>query len=360
VAGQIQDKKVIERAGHKDSSILMKGMMPQDANCAIIGRGQANGDRPLDHRTRVPDPAKFRDPLVTAKGEARATVALRGLETVWFNTGTLCNLTCRNCYIESSPRNDRLAYLTAVEVEIFLREIASDRLPTKRIGFTGGEPLMNPDIIAMLDAVLSRGLEALVLTNAMKPLRRHRAALLALRDRYGDRLTLRVSLDHYDPAIHEQERGRRSWAPALDGLIWLARNGFRLDVAGRRFTAEPEDALRDGFAALFAEHGIDLDAYDPVRLMLFPEMQPEQDVPEITTACWGILHKSPDDVMCASARMVVKRRGAPNPVVLACTLLAYDPRFEMGSTLAEASGPVSLNHPFCASFCVLGGASCSR
>jgi hypothetical protein len=219
---------------------------------------------------------------------------------------------------------------------------------------------MNPQIVAMLDAVLSRDLDALVLTNAMKPLRKLRPEMLALRAAYGDRMTIRVSLDHYDPALHEQERGRRSWAPALDGLIWLARNGFRLDVAGRRFTGESEDALRDGFARLFAEHDIPIDAHDPVRLVLFPEMEPQRDVPEITTSCWAILQKSPDEVMCASARMVVKRQGALSPVVLACTLLAYDPRFEMGATLAEASAAVSLNHPFCASFCVLGGASCSR
>jgi uncharacterized Fe-S cluster-containing radical SAM superfamily protein len=310
--------------------------------------------------SRLLDPAKFRDPLVTATGESRATVALRGLETLWFNTGTLCNLTCRNCYIESTPRNERLSYLTAAEVTTYLEEIARDRLPTRLIGFTGGEPFMNPQIVAMLDAVLSRDLDALVLTNAMRPLRKLRPEMLALRAAYGDRMTIRVSLDHYDPALHEQERGRRSWAPALDGLIWLARNGFRLDVAGRRFTGESEDALRDGFARLFAEHDIPIDAHDPVRLVLFPEMEPQRDVPEITTSCWAILQKSPDEVMCASARMVVKRQGALSPVVLACTLLAYDPRFEMGATLAEASAAVSLNHPFCASFCVLGGASCSR
>jgi MoaA/NifB/PqqE/SkfB family radical SAM enzyme len=313
----------------------------------------------LDQMTPVLDAAKFRDPFVTAKGETRATVALRALETLWFNTGTLCNLTCRNCYIESSPRNERLVYLTAAEVEIYLDEIAGDRLPTKLIGFTGGEPFMNPDIVPMLQSVLSRGLDALVLTNAMKPLRKVRAELLALRERHGDRLTIRVSVDHYDPSIHEQERGRRSWAPTLDGLTWLVANGFKLDIAGRRFTGESEDALRAGFARLFAEYGIEVDAFDPVRLMLFPEMEPDRDVPEITTACWGILHKSPDDVMCASARMVAKKAGAATPVVLACTLLAYDPRFEMGTTLAEASESVSLNHPFCASFCVLGGASCS-
>jgi hypothetical protein len=314
----------------------------------------------MDAQFQPLDPGKFRDPFVTAKGESRAQVALRALETLWFNTGTLCNLTCRNCYIESSPRNDRLAYLSLDEVRGYLDEIARDALPTKLIGFTGGEPFMNRDIIAMLHEVLSRGFDALVLTNAMKPMRRLRPQLLALRDAYGERLRIRVSLDHYDPAIHEAERGRRSWAPTIDGLVWLARNGFALDVAGRRFSGEPEDELRGGFARLFGEFDVPIDAADPVRLMLFPEMEAQRDVPEITTACWGILHKSPDDVMCASARMVVKRNGATAPAVLACTLLAYDQQFELGRTLAEAARPVSLNHAFCAAFCVLGGAACSR
>jgi len=306
------------------------------------------------------DPAKFRDPFTTAKGDVRAQVALRALETLWFNTGTLCNLTCRNCYIESSPRNDRLAYLTHDEVREYLDEIARERLPTQLIGFTGGEPFMNPDIVAMLGDVLSRGLDALILTNAMKPMRKLRPQLLALREAYGDRLRIRVSLDHHSPAVHEAERGRRSWTPTIDGLVWLARNGFAIDVAGRRFSGEPEAELRAGFARLFAELDIPIDADDPVRLMLFPEMDAQHDVPEITTACWGILHKSPDDVMCASARMVVKHKDAGAPSVLACTLVPYDRQFELGRTLAEAARPVSLNHPYCASFCVLGGAACSR
>jgi len=94
--------------------------------------------------------------------------------------------------------------------------------------------------------------------------------------------------------------------------------------------------------------------------MVFPEMDEASDVPEITEACWGILGKSPESVMCASSRMVVKRKGASHPVVLACTLLPYDHRFELGQTLAAASGAVPLNHPHCAKFCVLGGGACSR
>ena len=314
----------------------------------------------MDHHSPRLDPAKFRDPLVTAKGEQRAVVALKELDTLWFNTGTLCNLTCVNCYIDSSPRNDRLVWLTVNDVQDYLDEISRDGLPTRLIGFTGGEPFMNPDLIAMLDLVLSRGFEALVLTNAMVPLRKARTPLLDLRDRYGVALRIRVSLDHHTPAIHEAERGPRSWAETLNGLIWLARNEFSIDVSGRHFTAETNDELRDGYARLFAANEIPVDAHDPVRLMLFPEMEPGRDVPEITTACWGILHKAPDDVMCASARMVVKRKGAAVPAVVACTLLPYDPGFELGRTLAEASGAVALNHPYCASFCVLGGAACSR
>ena len=36
------------------------------------------------------------------------------------------------------------------------------------IGFTGGEPFMNPEMIAMAEAALSRGYEVLILTNAMR------------------------------------------------------------------------------------------------------------------------------------------------------------------------------------------------
>lgn len=306
------------------------------------------------------DPRKFRDPAITARGERRAQVRLTALETLWFNTGTLCNLTCANCYIESSPRNDRLAWLRHDDVRRYLDEILERGLPTRVIGFTGGEPFMNPAFPAMLEDVLSRGLSALVLTNAMKPMRKCRPALLRLQARHGDRLTIRVSLDHYGPAVHEAERGRRSWEPTIDGLLWLSRNGFDVHVAARRLSGESEEQLRQGFARLFAGLGVGIEAADPVRLMIFPEMDDGHDVPEITEACWGLLGKSPDSVMCASARMVVRRREAERPAVLACTLLPYDPQFELGETLAEAERPVPLNHPHCAAFCVLGGAACSR
>ncbi len=304
---------------------------------------------------------KFLDPETTADGSRRASVSLQDPKTLWFNTGTLCNITCVNCYIESSPANDRLAYMHAQEVRDFLDQIDQRNWPIREIGFTGGEPFLNPEIIAMLRACLKRGYDVLVLTNAMRPMMRDsvQRGLLDLREKFGDKLTLRVSLDHWQATLHDEIRGPGAFDKTLNGLKWLRDNGFKMAVAGRAVWLASDAEARAGYGAFFAENGLNIDPQDPAMTVIFPEMDEMADVPEITTACWCILGKSPGDVMCASARMVAKRKGAETPVVLACTLLAYDRAFEMGATLAEAEGDVALNHPHCAKFCVLGGASCS-
>ncbi len=313
----------------------------------------------MDAVNTLSAPGKFQHPDRTAKGEPRASVALAALETLWVNTGTLYNIECAHCYIESSPANDRLAYLTNEELAPFLDE--SREMGAREIGFTGGEPFLNPDMTAMAEAALSRGFDVLILTNAMRPMMRPRVQekLLALRARFHDSLTLRVSLDHFTRHGHDAERGDGAFGAAMTGLDWLREHRFRITIAGRGLSGESDADLRRGFAALFEARGLPIDASDPAQLVIFPEMDPDRDVPEITTACWSILGKEPSSVMCASSRMLVKRKGATAPSVAACTLLPYEEQFDMGSSLAEAARPVKLNHPFCAQFCVLGGASCS-
>ena len=304
---------------------------------------------------------KFEHPEITAKGETRATVALEAAATLWFNTGTLCNIACTRCYIESSPTNDRLVYITADEVEAYLDQIEERNWPVKEIAFTGGEPFMNPEMIEMAERALARGFEVLILTNAMRPMMRARVreGLLALHKTYADKLTLRISLDHFRREFHDEERGEGSYDATLTGMRWIRDAGIKMAIAGRTIWGDTDAESRAGFAKLFAEEGFDIDAQNPGMTVLFPEMDETADVPEITTSCWSILNKSPKDVMCSSSRMVVKRKGAESPTILACTLLPYDPEFELGTTLAEAERPVHLNHPHCAKFCVLGGASCS-
>ena len=110
---------------------------------------------------------KFNNPDYTISGERRAKVELKSLKTLWFNTGTLCNIECKNCYIESSPTNDDLVYIKVAEVQKFINEILKLSLPVQEIGLTGGEPFMNPDITKIIELCVCKGFNVLVLPMKM-------------------------------------------------------------------------------------------------------------------------------------------------------------------------------------------------
>ncbi len=302
---------------------------------------------------------KFNHPNFTAEGDERAVVELTHLKTLWFNTGSLCNIACKNCFMESSPKNDALVYLSIEEVKRYLDEAKKDELPIEEIGFTGGEPFMNKSLIKMIKMSLSQGYQVLVLSNAMRPMHHKFKELLHIKKLYGSKLTIRISIDHYTRSKHELIRGPNTWAPMLRGIHWLATHGFNLAIAGRACWNESDEQTRAGYANLFKSERIPIDASKKSSLVLFPEMDNSMEVPEITAHCWDILDVTPGTMMCATSRMIVKRKGDIEPSIVPCTLLPYDKKFELGYNLSESSKTVHLNHPHCSKFCVLGGATCN-
>lgn len=299
---------------------------------------------------------KFNDPFITADGNKRAFIEAKKINTLWFNTGTLCNIECKNCYIESSPKNDRLVYLTFDEVKLFIDEAIDNNLKTKEIGFTGGEPFMNKDILKMVDYALEKKFKVLILSNAMKPMLNKKEELLKLRH---PNLTIRVSIDHYNKTKHEEVRGKGTYEVMMKGLNWLSKNNFNFALATRLLWDESENNLRQNFQEFINTYQLNLDAYSKEQLVTFAEMDEKIDTPEITTDCWGILNKDPNDIMCSWSRMVVKKKGSKKPSVIACTLLPYDEEFDLGESLTNSLQKIYLNHKHCSKFCVLGGSSCS-
>lgn len=198
--------------------------------------------------TALIDPAKFKDPEMTAKGENRAHVSFNALETLWFNTGSLCNIECENCYIQSSPTADHFIYLTPDDMAPYLDEVDEIADGTIEIAFTGGEPYMNPDILRLSEMALKRGHSLLILTNAMKPLMRPRLqkGVVDLNKRFPGKMTLRVSLDHFSEKGHDAERGEGSFTTGIKGMNWLSRNGVALNIAGRAMFSEDEATARSG------------------------------------------------------------------------------------------------------------------
>ena len=299
---------------------------------------------------------KFKDQKVTADGSNRAFIEARNIKTLWFNTGTLCNIECKNCYIESSPKNDSLAYLTFEEVKSFIDEAIDKNLGTNEIGFTGGEPFMNKDIMKMIDYSLRKRLKVLVLSNAMKPMLNRTKELIKLNH---SNLTIRVSIDHYEKEKHEEIRGKNTYDVMMQGLKWLNENNFNYTLATRLLWNEKEEDLRKNFGTFIKNNNLRLDTNSPKELVTFAEMDEKIDTPEITTSCWDILNKDPNDVMCSWSRMVVRKKNSKNPSVIACTLLPYADEFDLGETLTNSLQKIYLNHKHCSKFCVLGGSSCS-
>ena len=299
---------------------------------------------------------KFKNQKVTADGSNRAFIEARNIKTLWFNTGTLCNIECKNCYIESSPKNDSLAYLNFDEVKSFIDEAIDKNLGTNEIGFTGGEPFMNKDIMKMIDYSLRKRLKVLVLSNAMKPMLNRTKELIKLNH---SNLTIRVSIDHYEKEKHEEIRGKNTYDVMMQGLKWLNENNFNYTLATRLLWNEKEEDLRKNFGTFIKNNNLRLDTNSPKELVTFAEMDEKIDTPEITTSCWDILNKDPNDIMCSWSRMVVRKKNSKNPSVIACTLLPYADEFDLGETLTNSLQKIYLNHKHCSKFCVLGGSSCS-
>lgn len=304
---------------------------------------------------------KFEDPWITENGDRRARVALKSPKILWFNTGTLCNINCQNCYIKSSPTNNALVYITADEVSEYLDQLVTRKWPVGEIGLTGGEPFMNPEILKIIESCLDRNYVVLILTNAMQPMMRKniKEGLIKLNELFPNKIKLRISLDHFKAIQHDTERGLGAFKKTLHGMDWLRDTNISTSVAGRTIWGETELKTRSGFSKLFKKRKYAIDAHDPTDTILFPEINENIETPEITNDCWSKLKKDPETVMCSYSRMVVKRNGMEKPVVLACTLITTSSEFELGHTLKEAEVEVSLNHATCSKFCVLGEASCS-
>jgi predicted phosphodiesterase/pyruvate-formate lyase-activating enzyme len=153
---------------------------------------------------------------------------------LWIYSNFHCNLACDYCAVASSPTAPR-------------RSIGLDRFRAlvdgavaegfEEIYVTGGEPFIEPDIVAML-AYASDRLETVCLTNAMLFLhgrRRRELEQLALRPR----LTLQSSIDGAQPATHDVHRGEGSWQKAMEGIALARDLGLPVRVA---MTETPENS----------------------------------------------------------------------------------------------------------------------
>lgn len=194
------------------------------------GRKITQIDPPEHQRMAVAKNAKDRRPIV-----------------VWNLTRT-CNLKCAHCYTASEAKKypDEV---TTEQAKATLDDLAEFKVPA--VLFSGGEPLVRPDLFELAAHARSRGLHVVLSTNGTLI---DRAAAQKLKDLQF--AYVGISLDSAIPAIHDEFRG-------VAGAYERTMKGFRhcVDVGQKvglrltltRHTAENLDQLFD----LIEREGID-------------------------------------------------------------------------------------------------------
>lgn len=279
-------------------------------------------------------------------------VGLRSLDTLWFQVGgTVCNLACTHCFISCSPTNHTHEMLRLAEVRRTLDEAV--RLGVREYYFTGGEPFLNPDMEAILEATLRVG-PASVLTNGLLLDPARCARLKAMEEASDYSLDLRVSLDGYDAATNDPIRGEGTFERILGGVRNLVAAGLNPVLTVTEACKEAgTDAGKARFFELLGELGI-----ERPRLKVLPVFQIGAEAERGGAyESWQRLRDGEvgegglDHLQCSSCRMVTDQG------VWVCPILVNEPSGKMGETLADTLGAFPLEHPACWT-CHVYGVSC--
>lgn len=146
-------------------------------------------------------------------------------EVLTFAITLNCNLHCDHCWVNASPENTCQNVSTSTIKQI-IDEFSE--LGGTAIRLTGGEPLLHPDWLALLEWADKSGLQVLLQSNGILFNDNNVQALknLDLND-----LNIQVSLDGATPQTHDFLRGEGAFKGAMAGIEALLRHGFGPDVS---------------------------------------------------------------------------------------------------------------------------------
>jgi AdoMet-dependent heme synthase len=280
------------------------------------------------------------------------SVPMRQLDTLWFQVaGTLCNIACTHCFISCSPANHTHEMMSLDAVLPRLEE--AKRLGVREYYFTGGEPFINRDMIAILEVTLRQG-PATVLTNGMLLKPALCGELRRLFDESIYSLDLRVSLDGFDRESHDAIRGAGVWDKVMTGLQNLAACGLNpvITVTEAAEGVGSEEGRRR-FLDLIRSFGFDKPRLKVLALFRTGAEETRSRGYESWERLTGQEMTAADAsiLQCSSCRMVTSRG------VYVCPILINEPDAKMGDAIEETLRPFPLAHGACYT-CWVDGVSC--
>lgn len=281
-------------------------------------------------------------------------VPLVRLETLWMQVGgTLCNLSCTHCFISCGPKNHAHAMMSLQQVRQYLEE--SRGLGTKDYYITGGEVFLNPEIFAILSAILEYGPLG-ILTNGTLITQEKAEKLREIQKQRPHAMQLRISMESFDEADNNKIRGNNSYRLALAGVRNLAECGFSpILTVTRSWHEEQDNEMEIKFKNLLHENGV---AQPRVKILpgfligrLAENLRAYADDERVSEKCFE--NYDITNLQCATSRM------ATGKGVYVCPILVDHEQARMGQTLKETLAPFSLSHSACYT-CRVTGMTCKN
>jgi len=267
------------------------------------------------------------------------------LSALWLVvTGTLCNLRCTHCLNASGPDEPWLAPLDGATVRRAIAE--AEALGVREIYFTGGEPFLHHEIVALLETSLAVAATT-VLTNGtvMSDALADTLSRLARGSRYS--LEIRVSLDAADAETNDRVRGAGAWQRAVCTIRALDARGLLPIVTATEIAGDAE--AHERFRALLA--GL---AVAKPRVKILPVF-PVGRAGELSGAR---LSDEELDGFDRAALQCADTRAVAADGVYACPILAGVPGARLSEgDLRAALWPAALFHEACVT-CHRTGATC--
>lgn len=136
---------------------------------------------------------------------------------VYLDPTYLCNLECRHCMTNSSPKVDTTNEMTTGKIISIIDELSN--IGVLELAVAGGEPLCHPDILLILNHARNVGLNVLLTTNGQ-----------AITQEIADKLAnldlseIRVSFEG-SQMIHDDIAGKGSYRRTMKGFARLSHAG---------------------------------------------------------------------------------------------------------------------------------------
>lgn len=173
-----------------------------------------------------------------------------------------CNLACRHCWITPNRHDGERIQLECIDFNVLKKAVQEAKpLGLCALKLTGGEPLLHPDIFAIIDLAATEKLGIVVETNGT--LVTHEFATY-LKDRIPAAF-ISVSLDGSEPVLNDALRGvRGAFKEAVTGFKHLVSAGFKPQVIMSVYKGNVKDI--DTLVRLAVSLGAGSVKFNPINL----------------------------------------------------------------------------------------------